>query len=53
MANPRKTAVSVLTRIEKDNAYSNITLKAYLNDNEFTREDIAFISGFTVFWTAE
>lgn len=44
MANPRKTAVSVLTRIEKDNAYSNITLKAYLNDNEFTREDIAFIS---------
>lgn len=44
MANPRKTAVSVLTKIEKDNAYSNITLKSFLNDTELTHEDIAFVS---------
>lgn len=44
MANPRKTAVSVLTKIEKDNAYSNITLKTFLNDSELTHEDISFIS---------
>mgnify|MGYP002520369240 CR=1 FL=1 len=44
MANPRKTAVSVLTKIEKDNAYSNITLKSFLNDAELTHEDIAFVS---------
>lgn len=44
MANPRKTAVSVLTKIEKDSAYSNITLKSFLNDTELTKEDTAFVS---------
>ena len=44
MANPRKTAVSALTKIEKDNAYSNITLKSFLNNAELTKEDISFVS---------
>ncbi len=44
MPNPRKTAVSVLTKIEKDNAYSNLTLNSYLQASELNREDIAFVS---------
>lgn len=44
MTNPRKAAVQILIKIEKDNAYSNITLKSYLTETELSREDKAFIS---------
>lgn len=39
MANPRKVAASVLTKIQKDAAYSNITLGAYLKETELSNED--------------
>ena len=39
MANPRKVAASVLTKIQKDAAYSNITLGAYLKEAELSFED--------------
>lgn len=44
MLNPRKAAVSVLVKIEKDNAYSNLTLKDYLKDAELSAENTAFLS---------
>jgi len=39
MANPRKLAASVLTKIEKDLAYSNITLSASFKDVEITAQE--------------
>ena len=39
MANPRKLAASVLVKIEKDAAYSNITLAAAFKENELSFED--------------
>lgn len=44
MSNPRKLAVKALLKIEKDNAYSNITLNAFLKEAEFTKEDKAFFT---------
>lgn len=44
MINPRKAAVTVLTKIQKDNAYSNLTLKDFLKDTELKKEDIHFVS---------
>ena len=44
MINPRKSAVSILTKIEKDNAYSNITLSAMFKEYELSPKDKAFIS---------
>ncbi len=44
MNNPRKLAVSVLLKIEKDSAYSNITLGSYLREAELSHEDKAFVS---------
>lgn len=44
MTNPRKLAVSALLKIEKDNAYSNITLAAFLKDAEFAPQDKALFS---------
>ena len=44
MANPRKSAASILCKIEKDSAYSNITLGAFLKDTEFTSEDKKLVS---------
>lgn len=44
MTNPRKAAVTVLTKIQKDNAYSNLTLKELLKDAELSREDTHFVS---------
>lgn len=39
MANPRKLAASVLTKIEKDAAYSNITLASAFKENEMTADE--------------
>ncbi len=44
MDNPRKVAVSVLLKIEKDSAYSNLTLGNYLRETELTNEGKAFVS---------
>ena len=44
MINPRKAAVTVLTKIQKDNAYSNLTLKDFLKDAKLPKEDIHFVS---------
>ena len=44
MDNPRKVAVSVLLKIEKDSAYSNLTLGSYFREAELTNEDKAFVS---------
>ena len=44
MANPRKLAVKALLKIEKDNAYSNITLNSFLKETELEKEDKAFFS---------
>ena len=39
MANPRKVAATVLTKIEKDFAYSNIALAAAFKDTDITNEE--------------
>ncbi len=44
MANPRKLAVRILLKIEKDSAYSNITLASFLGENEITNEDKKLVS---------
>ncbi len=44
MINPRKLAVNILTKIEKDNAYSNLTLSSYFKENEISAEDKAFVT---------
>lgn len=44
MDNARKTAVTVLLKIEKQSAYSNISVAAALKETELTREDKAFVS---------
>ena len=44
MANPRKIAVNILLKIEKDSAYSNITLGSYLKDNELGSNDKRLLS---------
>ncbi len=44
MANPRKIAVKTLVKIEKDNAYSNITLSSVLKEYDLKNEDKAFVS---------
>ncbi len=44
MANPRKLAIKALLKIEKDNAYSNITLNGFLKEADFTKEDKSFFS---------
>lgn len=44
MANPRKLAIKALLKIEKDNAYSNITLNSFLKEADFTKEDKSFFS---------
>lgn len=44
MLNPRKIAVNILTKIERDNAYSNLALKDFLKDAELSKEDTGFVS---------
>ncbi len=44
MLNPRKAAVTVLTKIQRDNAYSNLTLKEFLKDAKLPKEDVRFVS---------
>lgn len=44
MANPRKSAVSALVKVDSDSAFSNIVLNNVLNENEFSKEDKALIS---------
>lgn len=44
MANPRKIAVLILLKIEKDGAYSNLTVAEYLKNEELTQKDKALIS---------
>lgn len=44
MSDPRKTAVNVLLKIEKEGAYSNITLNETLKLGEFTKNDKALVS---------
>lgn len=39
MTNPRKLAANVLTKIERDGAYSNITLAAELKDSDMSPEN--------------
>lgn len=42
MANPRKLAVNALLRVEKDKAYSNITLNSVFRDSDVTSQEKAF-----------
>lgn len=44
MANPRKLAARTLLKIEKDSAYSNITLASVFGENELTKEDKKLVS---------
>ena len=44
MSNPRKVAVKALVKIEKDNAYSNITLNSIFKSAELKPVDKAFAS---------
>lgn len=44
MINPRKLAVNILTKIQKDNAYSNLALTSYFKDTELSYEDKAFVT---------
>ena len=44
MANPRRLAALALVKIERDNAYSNITLAAFLKDTDITPQDKALFS---------
>lgn len=44
MANPRKLAASILTKIEKDSAYSNIALASAFKENEVSAEEKKFTS---------
>lgn len=44
MDNPRKTAVNILLKIEKDSAYSNITLSGFFKNAQLSREDKALAS---------
>lgn len=44
MSNPRKVAVKALVKIEKDNAYSNITLNSIFKTAELKPVDKAFAS---------
>ena len=44
MPNPRKLAVSALVKIERDNAYSNLTLNSFLKDFDLSKEDKALFS---------
>ena len=44
MPNARKLAISALVKIERDNAYSNITLNSFLKDFDLSKEDKALFS---------
>lgn len=44
MANPRYIAVNVLLKIEKDSAYSNITLNGVFKENELSPADKGLVS---------
>lgn len=44
MANPRQIAVNALLKIEKERAYSNITLNGIFKENELSNADKALIS---------
>ena len=44
MTNQRKLAVSILLKIENDNAYSNLTLASFFKDTDLNNEGKAFVS---------
>lgn len=44
MVNPRSLAVKILIKIEKDNAYSNLTLNAFFEETEISNVDKAFVT---------
>lgn len=44
MVNPRSLAVKILIKIEKDNAYSNLTLNAFFEESEISPLDKAFVT---------
>ena len=44
MLNPRRSAVDILLKIEKQDSYSNLVLSSYFKENELKGEDKAFIS---------
>ena len=44
MVNPRSLAVKILIKIEKDNAYSNLTLNAFFEETEISDIDKAFVT---------
>ncbi len=44
MTNPRKLAVNILIKIEKNGAYSNIALSEFFKDTDLSVENKAFVS---------
>ena len=44
MTNPRKLAVNILIKVEKDGAYSNLALSDFLKDTDLSGENKAFVS---------
>lgn len=44
MTNPRKLAVNILIKIEKDGAYSNLALSEFFKDTDLSSENKAFVS---------
>lgn len=44
MVNPRSLAVKILIKIEKDNAYSNLTLNSFFQETEISNIDKAFVT---------
>ncbi|HHZ06217.1 MAG TPA: 16S rRNA (cytosine(967)-C(5))-methyltransferase RsmB [Clostridiales bacterium] len=42
MGNPRKTALSILMKIDNDNAYSNITLNNAIKASDLDERDVSF-----------
>lgn len=44
MVNSRSLAVKILIKIEKDNAYSNLTLNAFFEETEISNVDKAFVT---------
>ncbi len=44
MTNPRKLAVNILIKVEKDGAYSNLALSEFFKDTDLSSENKAFVS---------
>ena len=44
MKNARQTAFEILCKIQKDSAYSNLTVDSFLTSGELAAADAAFVS---------